>query len=629
MRLPAAIFPIASIIASALAGTMGGAGCQKTNPGLALHVTLPAQALAAVDAVQVTLVPVSGSLGGTGADTTENGVSVHSEAGKVILTLRRSAFPLAGDFDVLVVPSGDSPVTANLTAEMYQSDGLLLGSSPATPAELNPDRRTELTLTLSCSRSGCEPVAAGRVFDLAAPNPAVKLLTINGAADGDKLAALGVGNFSTSGGDLVAASQPRGTVYIFFGRDWTIPGFATTLDTAAADVTIVGKAGETLGDAAAVGDFDGDGVDDLVVTATNATNPVSSKSGAGAAYLISGTRLGTAGAIDLPTQPADIRVYGESSQERLGSAVALAHLTSTTAVDLVVGAPGAAGGGGAKQAGRVYVVFGGSTPPAQVLVGDPATGEQDATILGPAASAQLGLALAAGDLDDDQVADVVLGNYLDGGKGSVHVVLGTRLTTAGAAVDLAAGDYDSRVVGTSGSQLGWSVAIGDVDGDGARDLIVGARQRGIVYLLRPPLDGSSVDVGQNQFEAALLGPASTFFGATLATGNVDGDSAADLLVGAPGSNGPDGQRAGAGAVHVVLGSQIGTLVAGEHRSIDLATTPAALTVHGAARNDGLGDHVVGGSVDISDALDEIIVGAQLGGTNARGVIHAIQNLPSQ
>jgi hypothetical protein len=615
-------------VALIVAAVVGAAGCQKTDPGLALHVTLPAAAVAAVAEVQVTLIPVSGSLGGTGADTSENGVGVHAESGKVVLTFAKSTFPLDVEFDALVVPTGAAPVTASITAEMLQADGRVLGTAPAVQAELSPDHRTTATLTLACGRSDCSPVAAGRVFDLAAPNPAVKLLTIDGAADGDKLVVLGVGNFSAGGGDLVAASPPRGTVYVFFGRDWTIPGFASTLDASAADLTIVAKGVETLGDAAAIGDFDGDGVDDLVVTATNAKHPTSGST-VGAAYLINGNRLGAGGAIALGTDAADMSVYGEVSQERLGSAVALAHLTSTSAVDLIVGAPGAAGVGGTTQAGRVYLIYGGATPPAQVLTGAPGTGEQDATILGPAASAQLGLALAAGDLDGDQRADVALGNYLDAGKGSVHLVSGARLVTSGAAVDLAAGEHDARVVGTSGSQLGWSVAIGDVDGDGTRDLIVAARQTGVVYLLDPVLDGSVSDVGANQFAAALVGPASTFFGTTLALGNFDGDSAGDLLIGAPGSNGPDGQRTGAGAVHVVLGSQVGALVAGEHRSLQLSTTPGALVVHGAARGDGLGDHVAGGNVDSSDDLDEILVGAQLGGTNARGVIYAIQNLPSQ
>jgi hypothetical protein len=614
------------LVALALVLALGA--CQEEDPGLLVHVGVPAAAVGSLDQVVVTLESASGSLGALPADTSESGITVHTEQGKVQLRLAHASFRLGETFDFLVVPTGAAPVAVNMTGTLLEAAGKTLGTAAPAQGTLDPGRRTRVDLTFACARADCTPVAgAGYALDLAAPSPSVTVTTYSGASDGDKLVGLGVGHFSTTGGDLVVGSPGKGEVYVFYGSDWTVPGHPTALDTSSADVTIVGKTGETLGNAGVSGDFDGDGVDDLVVTAVNAANPAG-KTGAGAAYLISGVRLRAGGTIDLAATPADMAVYGEGAQERLGSSAVMAHVGSASRMDLFLGAPGAAGAGGATQGGRVYVVFGTATPLAAIVAVDPATGGgQDATILGALANTPIGLALAAGDLDGDGKADLVIGNYLDGGKGAVHVVKGARLTL-NAAIDLSQ-TFDLRVTGTTSSQLGWAVDVADLDGNGTPDLVAGARQAGVVYAFAPALAGGTLDVGQNQFDLAITGPPSTSFGALLTHGNVDGDAAADLLIGAPNAAGPDGARARSGACHLVLGSQLGAITAGEHRTIALASAPAALTVYGAAANHGLCDNAALGNVDPSDPLDEILVGAAAGGTNARGIVYALQNLPTQ
>jgi hypothetical protein len=93
-----------------------------------------------------------------------------------------------------------------------------------------------------------------------------------------------------------------------------------------------------------------------------------------------------------------------------------------------------------------------------------------------------------------------------------------------------------RVDGLSGGVgAGDQVAAADVDGDGQADLIVGARldrdARGRVSVLRGPV------VGPTSLDAAalhLLGgaPGDVFGGAVSSAGDVDGDGAEELLVGA-------------------------------------------------------------------------------------------------
>ncbi len=98
--------------------------------------------------------------------------------------------------------------------------------------------------------------------------------------------------------------------------------------------------------------------------------------------------------------------------------------------------------------------------------------------------------------------------------------------------------------------LGAAVALGDLDGDGLAEAVLGAPDRdgtGAVYLLAA--DAGDGDAGALA-DALWTGPdESAALGAVLATGDADGDGYADLLLAAPGW--------GSGAAWLLAGSSGG------------------------------------------------------------------------
>ncbi|MBN1335415.1 MAG: FG-GAP repeat protein [Deltaproteobacteria bacterium] len=158
--------------------------------------------------------------------------------------------------------------------------------------------------------------------------------------------------------------------------------------------------------------------------------------------------------------------------------------------------------------------------------------DADAVIEGPAEQYPY-VSLATGDLDADGNDDLLIGAY--GASAAVSIVLGPvygNLSTGDARGD---GDGDALLVGAEDSNAGSSVTAGDLDGDGVDDVLVGACRLG---------GGSAPDSGAARL---VLGPvlgtrdltaadatltvasAYAYLGEQLATGDLDGDGALDVV----------------------------------------------------------------------------------------------------
>ena len=287
--------------------------------------------------------------------------------------------------------------------------------------------------------------------------------------------------------------------------------------------------------------------------------------------------------------------------------------------DLAIGAPLADGPGESRpDAGEVYVIFGGDYAPGTAF---DAAGTDftpvNATIFGKSPSAFFGAALAAGDVDGDGIDDLVIGApQQDVGlaaprvdAGEAYVVLGSGALAA--SIDLATALPYLTVQGASANdQLGMGVATGLVNADGLADLVIGA----------PFGDGPGVGARMDGGEVAVIfsttgtrdlaavppdsllfgGEAGDNFGMSVAAGDFDGDTFADVVTAARFADGPANGRTDAGEVYVFRGAAalpaIQDVVAGTH---DLILLGGAFDNFGSVavadlNGDGLGDVVAGG-----------------------------------
>jgi hypothetical protein len=417
-------------------------------------------------------------------------------------------------------------------------------------------------------------------FDSSAIDPTVRADSLFGAT-------VAAGDFNCDETDEVAISAPGQAVSYNPTTGAPVgPNAGTVLVGGdSASLTIVqgggGLAGEAeandwFGSSLAVGDFNGDGCDDLAIgapaedigTTADAGNVTVIPGGPASQSRPLGLLLGQARVLHAGTSTDGLAGVAEAG-DVLGAALASGDFNGDGRDDLAIGMPGE----DLKRrthAGAIVVVPGsgaGLDAAASVERGSGTRGLAGAI----EAWDMVGGALATGDVSGDGRDDLVIGVHgEDWGRkldaGAVIVARGsiTGLSTAGV-VELAQG-AGLPGVAEAHDYVGASVAIGNVDGTtGKDDLVVGVpgedvagvANAGAIVWAKGSNNGLVAQVELRSGGGSLAGAAEAQdrLGTALAVGDLDGDGIAEVIVSAGGED--IGAAADAGAITFVIGTPDG------------------------------------------------------------------------
>ncbi len=317
-------------------------------------------------------------------------------------------------------------------------------------------------------------------------------------------------------GEILYDYPGTGGAILFHGP---FSGVVPFSDAAAILLGTVGS--ETGASVSLAGDLNGDGQDDMVVSAPSWTNFVNAY---GMVYLFYRPVSG-----DLEPDSADVTVSGDFRHGVMfGKEIATGcDVNGDGQDDLLVSAPW-----DRNWYGAVYVFYG-------PLLDSRSSADADAILFGDGDDYEVGMSLACdGDVNGDGVDDILVGApWSAEDRGRAYLVYGP------VSGSMSLGAADAILYGTQDlGAAGWAVSMdGDVNGDGFDDVLIGATGDnqnapatqlgpGRVYLLHGPLHGT-IDLMTSDAIFMSTGTAQMAGQSVSLSGDINGDGLHDVLIG--------------------------------------------------------------------------------------------------
>lgn len=367
-------------------------------------------------------------------------------------------------------------------------------------------------------------------------------------------------------GENIGSVPDAGAVYVLMGSSSGLKASGGTFwHQNTSGVVDACETDDKFGSALAVGDFNGDGRDDLAIGVPGES--IGTLLGAGAVQVLYGSSTGLkATSNQLWHQNSTGILDAAEASDNFGDSLAAGDFNGDGRDDLAIGVE-EEDVGTVNEAGIVHIVYGSST--GLRSAGNQIWHQNSTGILDEVEHFDhWGDSLAAGDFDGDGFADLAISVELEdlGGiadAGAVHVIYGsaTGLNAAGNQIWTQNSSGIANAA-EANDRFGSALKAGDFDNDGFDDLVIGVEDEGIGSLAKAGVvhviygSGAGLSASgseqwhQNVTSVQDAAHAGDGFGDSFAVGDFNGDGRDDLAIGIPGEN---KTATDAGAVCVLYG----------------------------------------------------------------------------